>query len=698
MELKSITLKNIRSYESLNLDFKSGSSLLSGDIGSGKTTILLSIEFALFGLMKGMLTGNSLLRHGSKDGTVTLTFVVGQDKIIVNRALKRTSSGISQDSGYIQINGIKTDCTAVELKSKILNLLGYPDELLTKSKSLIFRYTVYTPQEEMKQIILDSEDDRVEKLTKIFSIDKYKRIKENAELYSKELRAETKILPVINKELDDIKEKGKKFEMELEDKSILLQKTQERIVLEDKNLKEIESKVKTIEESRKKFDSLNREQSIVLVEIKNLKRTFETTNLEITNLEQKKKTITVELKAEKIEEKIIDVTKINDEITNYKDKKEDMEKKIIESKSKLGTIKRIREEAEEIKLKIKSLDKCPTCQQNVGDSHKEHIVDVEDKKLKDLVEKEEKIKDNLKKAENNLIIIQKKLESLNINILEAKEQQQKNVYKKKQELYLKETEDKIVEKNKLLTQITLDIKLKEEKIVELKNKIEETLIDEKVVKEIELDQKNLKEVFMTLKVNEGKITQTITELNNNLERLEEEKEKKNKTLQMLNKKKNLEHWLSNHFINLVDVIEKNVMSSIRAEFKSYFEDWFSMLIEDESITATLDERFTPKITQNGYDTEIENLSGGEKTSVALAYRLALNKVINNIISTIKTKDLIILDEPTDGFSSHQLDKVRDVLEALNSKQTIIVSHESKMESFVDHIIKIRKHEHESEVM
>jgi DNA repair exonuclease SbcCD ATPase subunit len=59
---------------------------------------------------------------------------------------------------------------------------------------------------------------------------------------------------------------------------------------------------------------------------------------------------------------------------------------------------------------------------------------------------------------------------------------------------------------------------------------------------------------------------------------------------------------------------------------------------------------------------------------------------------------LILDEPTDGFSSHQLDKVREVLEALNSKQTLIVSHESKMESFVDHIVKIRKHEHASEVV
>jgi exonuclease SbcC len=68
------------------------------------------------------------------------------------------------------------------------------------------------------------------------------------------------------------------------------------------------------------------------------------------------------------------------------------------------------------------------------------------------------------------------------------------------------------------------------------------------------------------------------------------------------------------------------------------------------------------------------------------------------MSGIKTKDLLILDEPTDGFSSEQLDKVRNVLDELNMKQTIIVSHEAKIESFVDHVIRIHKNEHVSRVV
>ena len=75
--------------------------------------------------------------------------------------------------------------------------------------------------------------------------------------------------------------------------------------------------------------------------------------------------------------------------------------------------------------------------------------------------------------------------------------------------------------------------------------------------------------------------------------------------------------------------------------------------------------------------------------------VVLNKTINDVMSRIKTRDLIILDEPTDGFSNEQLDKVRDVLEQLNMKQVIIVSHESKVESFVNSVVRIEKREHVS---
>jgi exonuclease SbcC len=180
-----------------------------------------------------------------------------------------------------------------------------------------------------------------------------------------------------------------------------------------------------------------------------------------------------------------------------------------------------------------------------------------------------------------------------------------------------------------------------------------------------------------------------------LQKLGEEVQKKLKSKKDLERVNELLNWLDLFFMNLVNVIEKHVFVKVHQEFNQTFKEWFNTLMEDEAISVSLDEDFTPVVEQNGYHAELEGLSGGEKTSIALAYRLSLNKVINDLISTIKTKDLIILDEPTDGFSTEQLDKVRDVLEQLNTSQTIIVSHEPKMESFVQNIIRVEKHEHVS---
>ena len=192
MLIKSVKLNNIRSYTNHKLEFPTGSVLLSGDIGTGKSTILLAIEFALFGIRRVQLPGSALLRHEKKTGSVELKFEIDGKEIIINRNLKRVKDDVKQDAGYIIIDGRKKDLTPVELKSHVLNLLGYPKELVSKSRDVIYRYTVYTPQEEMKQILLEEREVRLDTLRKVFNIDKYKRVKENTTIFTRHLRETAK--------------------------------------------------------------------------------------------------------------------------------------------------------------------------------------------------------------------------------------------------------------------------------------------------------------------------------------------------------------------------------------------------------------------------------------------------------------------------------------------------------------------------
>ena len=124
MKLKKIILENIRSYKSQEVEFPDGSILLSGDIGSGKTSILLGIEFALFGLQPGQ-KGSSLLKNGENNGKVFMEFEIDEKNIIIERTLKRGKS-ISQEECFITVNGERKETSVMELKSFVLNLLNYP--------------------------------------------------------------------------------------------------------------------------------------------------------------------------------------------------------------------------------------------------------------------------------------------------------------------------------------------------------------------------------------------------------------------------------------------------------------------------------------------------------------------------------------------------------------------------------------------
>ncbi len=182
MRLKKLALENIRSYEKLEIEFPNGSLLLSGDIGSGKTSILLGLQFALFGLQPGQ-KGSSILRNGKEEAYARLDFEVDNKEITAERTIKRSKNdSITQDKNILYVDSRREELSTTEMKARILEILNYPKEYARKS-NLLYKYTVFTPQEEMKSIIQESADSRMDSIRHIFGMDRYKRIKSNAQVF-----------------------------------------------------------------------------------------------------------------------------------------------------------------------------------------------------------------------------------------------------------------------------------------------------------------------------------------------------------------------------------------------------------------------------------------------------------------------------------------------------------------------------------
>ncbi len=838
MKLLSLEMLNIRSYQHQKIEFPEGSFLLSGDIGFGKSTILLAIEFALFGL--GDIMASSLLRRGEREGMVRLEFELEGKEIIVGRSLQKKGEAISQITGYISIDGNRKEMTPSELKAEILSLLGYPKELSSKQKNPIYRYTVYTPQEEMKQILLSKRDDRMEILRRIFGVDRYKTIRDNSnnlrlelkrnassyELLSKGLNEKNEELKIISgkkekltSEITEIKKSLQNFKIkeitiikkseEIEEKFKLFQNISKEVAAKegelksyDQNLSSLELKIKHILEGKEDIDiekeisSIEKDIKIILDNLKKSKEKKEKLNnckimvgkLEVELLQKKESLdkISKEIKSKKdsisslkgtydrtIDEIRNEISGIQKNIEEIYQRKEGVNKEIdslLKSKERYNTkISEYKEQNSIVMGSLRSLESdllslknlegvglCPLCKQNISEDHRKNEIkriekekndfnitlnetnklikkvetklkeiDTEiDNKSKNLISSEkDKIVtlERLIKETDSFTILSKELNSLNSQLspleklINNKSLEQKQILAEIETLAPIESEINELEKRK---DSSLELIGKYKEALNLKTDIE-ILKDKKnnLLGDINNLKENLKQflgidaekqvISQELKIitkekikkerEEAEKLKEIELLENDFLRVSKEIDEKKKYLRIREKLQRISNWLDNYFISLMETMEKEFMESLRVQFESYFSKWLENLLEGDEIEVSIDEDFTPVLRQEGFDADYESLSGGERTSVALAYRLALNRIINNLVDEIKTQDIIILDEPTDGFSRKQMDRVRDVLDMLGMNQVIIVSHEPEIESYVDHVLRVTKRDGVSRV-
>lgn len=673
MIFKSLKLRNIRSYENLKINFPKGSVLLAGDIGSGKTSILLGLQFALFGLQPGQ-KGASILRQGENNAYAFLELEIDNEKVTLERTIKKSKSGsITQNSNIITIGTNKEELSTLEMKDRVINLLQYPKEFIKKS-NLLYKFTVYTPQEEMKSIVLEKPEVRLDTLRHIFGIDRYKRIKNNAQILLQKLKESIKLKEILASELNLLKEK---FTIENENKISLVRETN-NLNLEYQNL--ISSKQETEKKLNQNQDSIN-EKRTLSSEFEKLKVLLQGKNdLEL----RMKKEITLMQKqiSEKLnfsEERLALVLNL---LRKHKTILEEKNSKFLELSSQVSVLDSRKERPLSLKTQITSMENCPTCLQRVSGDHKCRIEKKTQYEIEDinreLEQKTQQKRTLIKEIEQEKELV-KEYEIDKNNL-----QQEKIKYEHQKTISTKIKSDVFI-----LDRVSNEVKNLQTQIQQLQNKIQTF---DKAQESFDITKKQFQKITEICRTKEITIATKNKELELlriKLKELLSEIQNKEKIREQINYIRSLQNWIQEKFITMINLTEKNVMAKLRSEFSSIFSEWFSFLVSD-SLSVRLDGDFTPIITNQDYEMDYDFLSGGERTAIALAYRLSLNQVLNSILSQIKTKDIVILDEPTDGFATEQIDKMRDIFEQLKAEQIILVSHEEKIEGFVDHVIRVQK--------
>ncbi|MFT4244570.1 MAG: hypothetical protein ACMXYB_03915 [Candidatus Woesearchaeota archaeon] len=875
MLISSITLNNIRSYTHQKIDFQEGINVLYGNIGSGKSTILLAIEVALFGLKKG--DGHHILRKGCEDGSIEVTFQEEDSIFTISRTFKKTKTGITQSKGVLKTNLDTLELSTQEMNMHIFTYFNFPISFLNKDKTLMYRFTHYTPQEQLKEILLTQADRRLEVLRKVFNIDKYKQLQQALQLTSKTLSKEITILETKLQELpqnleEEIEIKQKKIQLfqtdikEIESKEMSLKHKLELIV---KNKRILEDKRATILEHVKQVEQLKIQEKRIIKEIELSKKHLEEHKNTFLTLESQKKQVTIqkekkeqltqtlqslELSIEKIlkqcreeEKKLFElekqqfefekfktqIKKLNDLQMNYiqiqtqlKDVKVSLQKHnslskkeeklntelqvntkelnefqatILQKQQSLREIKKLQTQIETIKeapnLELVNKNKefltCPMCFQTIDKTHKEHIHSIVTQKSQELeeLEKSSKKQELLKQQEiletklqtlqiskNQLLKIETQIESYSTQLhalskqLELQQKEFENIYPNKEQVeYYKqqlleesqininkvtdEHKNSITEKQKItqkLQNFQLELKTFEEqqhslkkelgqieksgsqlqelelKIVSHTSKIEEldnniklfeeqytstqnslqklssqiilnSKIDEKISQQKELEQK-CNEKLEQIYEQKSKFKTSQEYESKELLHLEKQLKKKKQILNNLKTQNLQQSFVKEDMIEICRIVEETLFIEIHTELSRKIIHYFKQLIEEQDIEVYIREDFSIIIEQNGYEVDVEQLSGGEKSALALSYRLSLKEVIEAHFKDQNNLDYIILDEPTDGFSQNQIQKFAQILRQSNFKQIFLVSHDSNLLTSGEHTYTIEKENHISNIM
>ncbi|MFX1341027.1 MAG: AAA family ATPase, partial [Promethearchaeota archaeon] len=416
MILESIHIENIRSIKMLDLDFPPSSILFYGDVGSGKSSLLKAIEFALFGtLTHADLRGESILRRGETKARVDLTFNIDGKRYTIKRGLSKNDGvKISQTNGkFINYEtGTKTKYAPTDLRRIILKLLSYSITRYENAQKLpLFRYTVYTPQEQVKEIIEADPEDRFEILKEVFGIEKYETAIKNIDIIKDYFKNQLSEIDGRLKQIGEPEDLVEKKQVEIKELTTILTKLENKLKEQEKK---IIQEVQKVDEIQEKYNDYIKK----LTELKNQEQI-------INNSKKKKKKNNNSLKKLKLE-----LTEAENNLKSLK--KVDLESNITENKLKVQIDEKRNKKSELIKIKaiiqknIEDIDKllkegkCSLCGQAIHEKErfKNELLEASEK-IEKFAKEISDIETSIKKLEISLDKIQEfklfhsKRESLN---------------------------------------------------------------------------------------------------------------------------------------------------------------------------------------------------------------------------------------------------------------------------------------------
>ena len=691
MRIETVVLENIRSHVNSKVDFKKGFNCLVGGLGTGKSSILYAIDFVLFGDPLGR-SYDYLLREGADIGKVALKFIHNGKEYTIIRALRRRNNRISQDMEQLKffegeklIASHRNEAVAEQLKA----ITGLDQDL--------FRELIWIRQEHLKELLDIRPRERQKRLDELFGLSDYevawKNLGELGRDYKKEKEILEKDYDVVA--INEIQQEYNKSVEELARLDEELQSIRKILVEKEASLHQIEEKLKSLEEMQAKMEAVEREIaelkasiasneelcSRIKEQIQQRKIRLEELQHEFYMLESEENKWRSQLEKIGIDPNIsLDelknyISTVNEQISQIMGEQEATRKEIRTTQQRWNT------------LTTQSI--CPLCLQPLTGEYKQSLL--------------QRMNEENAERQTRLSTLQKELEELQ-NLKKTADNIASNLQTL---LYKRETLTSQMEGEKgEIERLSLDLEKKQKVVEDLKKRLEE-LKSQKIefnLTELQRVRESRDELFREysrLKSQLSLLESRKIDVGKRIDELKQRIDSAQDKIDKLNKCREI--------IEIIDSIRdgyRNIQPKLRTEFVKTLERFVQQVLdtltgeESSLLQIKIDETYSPIVISEGYKREVSNLSGGERTLLAFAYRLGIGQLIMQSRTGFGLH-LLILDEPTEslGREDGSIDRLAEAISRLKTiEQIIAVTHSEAFAEKAEHVIRLEKENNVSHVI
>ncbi len=686
MKIDAVVLENIRSHTKSTVLFTHGFNCVVGGVGCGKSSVLYAVDFALFGDAVSR-SYDYLMREGAEWSRVTLQFTHNGNTYKIVRGLKRKGKSILQDTEQLKLYedetllaSIKNDAIAEQLKA----ITGLDKEL--------YREIVWFRQEHLKELLDAKPRDRQVRLDELFGLADYEVAWSSIATYQRDYETEKRVyekdpdlvgLEKLNAEYNRASEEFTLLEMDLENQA-------QKLVVAKRALDEAELRLKRSEEKKLAYEELKRKEAKANANIANMTRNLAsfTERVEgkktiIDNLMQRQNSLDSQMKLcltkleqaglpsnQPFEQLAPFIAGIDDKISQMRAEQEATSRCIQQDQKRASTLAETGE------------GKCPICNQALVGNYKTNLLTT----IKSENSDRERAINHLRLEVATLIKTKTVAQEAYTNL--------QNCLTRGADLKLRIAE----EENNLKT-LTAEFETQQRQEAELHTELDKLIyeISQFDLSELQAAKDRKDAALKQFYAVESDLRTKENRKKDLARRLDETKERINVAQEKMERMEKIRHTVE--LLGAIRDAYRSIQPKLRSEYVKLLRNFVQQILdslvagETPMLNVVIDDTYTPYVkSEAGVDREVSNLSGGERTLLAFAYRLGLGQLIMQS-RTGHGLSMLMLDEPTENLGSEDgsIERLADAISKFKAiEQIIAVTHSEDFAAKGDHVLILEK--------